>query len=272
MPTRSAPNFVATGHYARVQSGPNGDWTLRRGNDATKDQSYVLFGIEPTYLPRMLLPVGGHCKTEIRAIAADLGLRVAHKRDSQEICFVTEGHHSEFVAARRFRETRGEFVDMAGRVLGQHDGIERFTVGQRKGLGIALGTPHFVIRIDADTCRVVLGETTGLGSHTSDGTASELACHGAWFVVFRTSSNPVQQSRGGCRRGQPMRGGTVRSPVRRAMLWRRPRSGGRVLRRGPCIGWRLDRIKERIGHAIRDRPQGFSDSCTLSALPRVVGR
>ena len=155
-------DFVATGHYARMIDGE-----LHRGLDGNKDQSYALFGIRPERLPRMMLPVGVFEKPEIRRIAEGLNLGVAGKRDSQEICFVTQGHHSDFVKARRpemVGVTAGEFVTADGTVVGQHNGYEAFTVGQRKGLGIALGTPHFVLRIEPVTKRVVLGSKEDLGA------------------------------------------------------------------------------------------------------------
>jgi tRNA-specific 2-thiouridylase len=153
-------DFVATGHYARLQCEANGKVSLWRGLDAQKDQSYVLFGVQRDDLPRMMLPLGTYCKQEIRTMAQDWKVLVADKRDSQEICFVTSGEHAEFVKARRPHDfdTTGEFVTTDGRVVGEHDGIERFTVGQRKGLGIALGQPYFVVRIEPETRRVVLGK------------------------------------------------------------------------------------------------------------------
>lgn len=152
-------DFVATGHYARMEHS-GGQPRLLRGLDDGKDQSYALFGIGRERLSRMLLPVGDFAKSEIREIAASLGLGVSEKKDSQEICFVTQGHHSDFVKSRRpdrVGTTAGEFVTTDGRVVGQHNGFEAFTIGQRKGLGVALGTPHFVVRIESDTRRVVLG-------------------------------------------------------------------------------------------------------------------
>jgi tRNA-specific 2-thiouridylase len=150
--------FVATGHYARLETGAAGDSPiLKRGVDLSKDQSYVLFGIERRLLSRMMLPVGGYEKPAIRALAASIGLRVADKKDSQEICFVTSGKHDEFVRARREADLSGEIVLTDGRVVGTHPGIERFTIGQRKGLGVAMGEPYFVVRIEPDTRRVVIG-------------------------------------------------------------------------------------------------------------------
>ncbi|MEO0529949.1 MAG: tRNA 2-thiouridine(34) synthase MnmA [Planctomycetota bacterium] len=153
---------VATGHYARLERRGNGP-ALLRGVDAGKDQSYVLAGICRELLPRMLLPVGGYQKPQIRELAAGIGLNVAEKKDSQEICFVTQGRYDEFVKRRLGEDDRsGEFVDTAGKVLGGHAGIDGFTIGQRKGLGIALGQPRFVVAIEPDTRRVVLGERSDL--------------------------------------------------------------------------------------------------------------
>lgn len=153
--------FVATGHYARIESGNQ----LHRGVDSHKDQSYALFGIRRDRLERMLLPVGGFEKPRIREIAEELDLGVAGKKDSQEICFVTQGHHSDFVRARepkRSADTGGEIVTVGGKVVGQHQGFEAFTIGQRKGLGVAMGEPHFVVRIETETRKVVIGPKEAL--------------------------------------------------------------------------------------------------------------
>lgn len=155
--------YVATGHYARLVPTEQGP-ALCRGVDDGKDQSYVLFGIERHLLPRMMLPVGDYKKPAIREIAAKIGLRVADKRDSQEICFVTSGHHSDFVRERRpGLDTSGEIVTTAGEVVGRHPGIEGFTIGQRKGLGVAMGEPYFVVRIEPESRRVVIGRQDELG-------------------------------------------------------------------------------------------------------------
>ena len=154
--------YVATGHYARMVDGQ-----LHRGLDATKDQSYALFGIRRDRLGRMMLPVGGFEKSRIREIAASLDLGVAGKKDSQEICFVTQGHHSDFVRARdpkRSERTAGNFVTTEGKIVGTHQGYEAFTIGQRKRLGIAMGEPYFVIRIEPKTCDVIIGKKNALAS------------------------------------------------------------------------------------------------------------
>jgi len=147
---------VATGHYARLDHTADGP-VLRRGRDPARDQSYVLFDIRPDRLCRTLLPVGGLAKGEVRERAAALGLVTADKPDSQEICFVAPGQHAALVARRLGGSRAGEIVDSGGRVLGRHAGIEHFTVGQREGLGIATGERLYVIRIEADGCRVVVG-------------------------------------------------------------------------------------------------------------------
>jgi tRNA-specific 2-thiouridylase len=157
--------YVATGHYARLRAKGSGELGLHRGIDAKKDQSYVLFGVQRRLLARMLLPVGEYCKQSIRNLASQLGLNVAGKRDSQEICFVGPGRHAELVAAHREHQDRsGRILTTQGEVVGRHGGIERFTVGQRKGLGVALGEPYYVVRIDADSKDVVVGKHSELAS------------------------------------------------------------------------------------------------------------
>jgi tRNA-specific 2-thiouridylase len=165
---------VATGHYARLAHDASGP-ILRRGLDAARDQSYVLFDVRPERLARMLLPVGGLAKAEVRTRAAALGLVTADKPDSQEICFVAPGEHARLVAARLGGSRAGEIVDTSGRVLGRHPGIEHFTVGQRQGLGVAVGVPLHVVRIEAETCRVVVGPRASVPE--SDLVASEVTWH-----------------------------------------------------------------------------------------------
>ena len=152
--------FIATGHYVRLLHSAGNDVlpTLHRGLDASKDQSYVLFGINRQILPRLLFPVGEYRKEQIRALAEQLGMRVADKKDSQEICFVTDDDYAGFVQRRRGPvDTTGEVVTTEGHVVGQHAGIEHFTIGQRKGLGVAFGEPRYVVRLEPDTRRVVIG-------------------------------------------------------------------------------------------------------------------
>jgi tRNA-uridine 2-sulfurtransferase len=156
--------YVATGHYARMHlNTATSQWELHRGIDDDKDQAYVLTGIDRNLLKRMLLPVGGFHKTEIRAMAADVGLKVADKKDSQEICFVTSGQHAQFIRDKTGASRPGEIVTEEGKVVGTHEGIEAFTIGQRKGLGVAMGSPYFVTEIDADLARVTIGKHESLG-------------------------------------------------------------------------------------------------------------
>lgn len=153
-------SHVATGHYARlVQPGVEASAVpeLHRGHDTSRDQSYVLFGIGPDRLRRMLLPVGGLAKDDVRRRAEALGLVTAAKPDSQEICFVPPGDHPRLVAHRVGGSRAGAIVNEAGQVLGEHPGIEHFTIGQRQGLGIAVGSPLYVLRIEPETCRIVVG-------------------------------------------------------------------------------------------------------------------
>jgi tRNA-specific 2-thiouridylase len=156
---------IATGHYARIEN-VGGVSALLRGLDRTKDQSYVLAGINRSILDRILFPVGTYAKPDIRELAAQAGLRVATKPDSQEICFIPDNDYVGFLERYRGRpDMSGEFIDPNGRVLGKHSGYDQFTIGQRRGLGITFGEPRFVIRIEPETHRVILG------------THDDLACH-----------------------------------------------------------------------------------------------
>lgn len=192
-------DYVATGHYAqllkphRTGAAP----ALCRGNDISKDQSYVLFGIARQRLPRILLPIGQFHKHRIRQLAGKIGLRTADKPDSQEICFVTSGHHGDLVRGRRpGQDTSGEVVTTDGRVVARHRGIERFTVGQRKGLGVALGEPYFVVRIEPHSRRVVIGKraelardrvTANRGNWLVDPPAGAFRC----TAMIRYNSHPA---------------------------------------------------------------------------------
>jgi tRNA-uridine 2-sulfurtransferase len=160
---------IATGHYARLSRNPeSGRWEMRRGADAAKDQTYFLFGLTQEQLSRTLFPLGDLTKPEVRALAERLNLPVARKPDSQEICFVPNGDYAAFIDAwSRERgiarePLTGEIVDTAGRVVGEHQGFHRFTVGQRRGLGVAAGEPLYVIATEPATHRVVVGSNDGL--------------------------------------------------------------------------------------------------------------
>ena len=156
-------DFVATGHYARMVAGPDGSPRLARALDRHKDQSYVLFGLSREMLPRVLLPVGQYPKSEIRAMARDLGLPVHDKADSQEICFIPDDDYLKFVRARLpALDTAGPIVDEGGDTIGSHQGIEGFTIGQRRGLGLAVGEPRYVLQIEPATRVVTVGRRESL--------------------------------------------------------------------------------------------------------------
>ena len=158
---------VATGHYARVERSVDGRWLLRRSADLTKDQSYFLFSLTQDQLSRAVFPVGDLNKVEVRAQARHLGLNVADKPDSQEICFVPDGDYASFVAAQVPGVAReGAVVDQHGEVIGRHGGVHRFTVGQRKGLGLSSAAPLYVLKIDAESGQVTVGARDALDETT----------------------------------------------------------------------------------------------------------
>ena len=164
---------VATGHYARVEfDEQRGRWLLMRGADLAKDQSYFLFGLTQEQLSRTLFPLGNMTKPEVRELARQYGLALAEKPDSQEICFVPGGDYKRFLDAymaeqgNPLPETAGELVTTNGEVIGEHKGIHNFTVGQRKGLGLATGAPLYVIQIKGDARQVVVGNEQDLYSRT----------------------------------------------------------------------------------------------------------
>lgn len=158
--TALGADYVATGHYARVVAN-NGTFSLLKAVDEGKDQSYVLFGLGQKQLARLLLPIGWHSKAEVRAMAERAGLPVARKPDSQEVCFVLSGDYRAFLR-QQGASRPGEIVDLDGRVVGQHNGVEYFTVGQRRGLGIPHGKPLYVVSIDAPNARVIVGPEEAL--------------------------------------------------------------------------------------------------------------
>ena len=150
-------DFVASGHYARIDT-TNGSPRLLQGVDQSKDQSYVLFGVPRDHLSRMLLPVGDYEQTQIRQLAQDLGLPVFDKPDSQEICFVPDNDYASLVERKRPETARqGEILDRQGNVIGQHEGHHRFTIGQRRGVGVALGYPIYIVDKDPIKNTVTVG-------------------------------------------------------------------------------------------------------------------
>ena len=167
-------DYIATGHYARVEYLAAEDrYLLRQAVDARKDQSYVLYPLDQEHLARTLLPLGGYRKDEIRALARELDLIVAGKPESQEICFINHGHYSDSLAERFPSAMRpGPLVNVQGVQVGEHAGIGAYTVGQRKGLGVALNEPSYVVRIESQTNTVVVGPERAL--YTGEVLADEL--------------------------------------------------------------------------------------------------
>ena len=160
-------DFIATGHYASVRQHTNGRFVISKGTDETKDQSYVLWGLEQDLLSRTLLPLGTYRKTEIRQMAHDFGYpELAKKSESYEICFVPDNDYRGFLKRKveglEEQVAGGYFVNKEGVILGQHKGYPFYTIGQRKGLDITLGKPAYVIAINPDTNTVVLGDESDL--------------------------------------------------------------------------------------------------------------
>jgi tRNA-specific 2-thiouridylase len=160
-------DFIATGHYANVRQHDNGRYVISKGQDELKDQSYVLWGLQQDLLSRTLLPLGNFRKTEIRQMAMDYGYpELAKKSESYEICFVPDNNYRDFLKKKvdglEERLSDGNFIDKNGKILGKHKGYPFYTIGQRKGLDIALGRPAFVTQIIPETNTVMLGEESDL--------------------------------------------------------------------------------------------------------------
>jgi len=155
--------YIATGHYARIERRDDGRVLLRRGRDPRKDQSYFLFSLKQEQLGRALFPLGELSKTDTREIARESELKTADKDESMEICFVPDKDYGRFLQqAKLVEKHRGDIVDVHGRKLGEHDGIEFYTIGQRKGLGLSSPKPLYVIELDAANNRVVVGDESML--------------------------------------------------------------------------------------------------------------
>ncbi len=152
-------DYIATGHYARVEKLENGRYALRKSVTAQKDQTYALYNLTQDQLSKTLMPIGDYYKDQVREIAARINARISKKPDSQEICFIPDQDYAGFIDRNLEKKIpEGNFVDIHGNVLGKHKGITHYTVGQRKGLGLAMGHPVFVVKIDPKTNQVVIGE------------------------------------------------------------------------------------------------------------------
>lgn len=181
--------YIATGHYARIEQLGSGRYTLRKSVTAAKDQTYALYNLTQYQLSHTLMPVGAYTKDEVRGMAEEMNLSVAHKPDSQEICFIPDHDYAKFVeenTASRIPE--GNFIDRDGNILGRHKGITHYTIGQRKGLNLALGHPIFVVGIRPETNEVIIGENDDVFSNTL--TCSQLN----WMSVEGLSGQEMRVS------------------------------------------------------------------------------
>ncbi len=170
-------DFLATGHYARIEKDIDGQYVLKKAIDAAKDQSYFLWSIKKEYLSKILFPLGAYTKKKIREIATDLKLESAHRSDSQDICFIPNGDYVSFIKAHTNKEfEKGNFISPDGKILGTHSGIINYTIGQRKGLGIALGEPAFV-------CKKSVAENTVTLCRDSDLYSDTLVAHSLNFLI-----------------------------------------------------------------------------------------
>ncbi len=203
---------LATGHYIQRTEGRFGP-ELHRAVDAARDQSYFLFATTREQLDYLRFPLGELPKSRVRELAGEFGLAIADKPDSQDICFVPDGSYADVVRKLRPGAGRsGEIVDMDGRVLGQHEGVIHYTVGQRRGLGIATGEPLYVVRIDAPARRVIVGPRDALATHAlvleelnwlGEGGLAEACARGLDVQVRVRSTRPPVAGRLGLRDGQP---------------------------------------------------------------------
>lgn len=179
-------DYIATGHYARVEQLPNGRYAIRNSVTAKKDQTYALYNLTQEQLSRTLMPVGAYTKEEIRKIAEEAGLPVAHKKDSQEICFVPDNDYAGFIKNSTGKSiSKGNFVLADGRVIGEHQGIIHYTIGQRKGLNLSMGHPVFVTEIRPETNEVVIGEHEDLFINT-------LICDRVNFMAIESLEGEVR--------------------------------------------------------------------------------
>lgn len=177
-------DYIATGHYARICQTQEGRYAIRNSVTAKKDQTYALYNLTQNQLAHTLMPVGAYTKDEIRAMAEKIGLRTASKPDSQEICFIPDHDYGKFIEEDTGKKLpEGNFVTTDGRILGRHKGIIHYTVGQRKGLNLAMGHPVFVTEIRPETNEVVIGEA-------EDVLTDRLICEKLNFMAFGDVTEP----------------------------------------------------------------------------------
>lgn len=183
---RQGAFYIATGHYAKTTRHPLLGWSIRKGESEKKDQSYMLYRLPASVIERLLLPLGGlHNKEQARAAAREKELFNADRKDSQEICFLPEGeNYADYLLRRGVSFEPGDFIDEEGSVLGRHQGLARYTVGQRKGLGITFGKPMFVIRMNPRDNTITLGDNAALFSR-------EVFCGDAFFPASSDGRLPA---------------------------------------------------------------------------------
>ena len=159
--------FIVTGHYARIERDDNGRLLLKKGSDALKDQSYVLYTLTQEQLAHTLFPLGGLSKTQVRELALDAGFENADKCESQDICFIPDGDYVKFIIEYTgIQPQKGRFVDTDGNYLGEHDGLIHYTVGQRRGMGLAMPCPVYVLKLQPESDTIVVGRNDMLFSKT----------------------------------------------------------------------------------------------------------
>ena len=179
-------DYIATGHYAQIHKLDNGRYTLKQSATIAKDQTYALYNLTQDQLSKTLMPVGGYTKDEIREIAAREGILTANKPDSMEICFVPDDDYAKYICENSdYKDVEGNFVDVHGNVLGKHKGIIHYTIGQRKGLGIAFGSPMYVIKLDVEKNEVVLGSNEEVF-------AGKLYCNRINFMSIEDVKEPIR--------------------------------------------------------------------------------
>ncbi len=204
-------DLIATGHYGRIGKPESGAWQLRKGVDAGKDQSYFLYAMTQEQLSYVLMPVGDKTKADVRETARRLGLPVAEKEESQDICFVPGNDYGAFLRSRRPELFRaGPVLDTAGNVLGQHPGIAGFTVGQRKGLRLAFGERRYVVRLDPERNAVVLGTEEEARSRVVEAGDARWVAGRAPDSPFRAQASVRYRSKGGDALVEPLAAGRVR--------------------------------------------------------------
>ncbi len=180
-------DYVATGHYARVEYNENtGRYYLRESATITKDQTYALYNLSQEQLKHILMPLGDYTKEEVRKIALDNGFINANKHDSQEICFVEDNNYAKFIKEKyNYIPKEGYFVDLDGNILGKHKGVINYTVGQRRGIGISFKKPMYVLKLDVESNKVILGDESKIYS-------DELICTNLNFMPFEKLENSLE--------------------------------------------------------------------------------